>query len=316
MARTAIGIDLGGTNIKAGLVAEDGTVLAQAEAKTLAHEGPDAVMGRMAVLAGQMRGQAEAPPIGLGVGSPGPLDPSVGQIYFTPNMPGWDGYPLGARLADRLKMPVRVENDANCAALAEHWRGAGQGTKTMILLTLGTWIGGGIIVDGKLVNGARVTAGEVGHIVINDKGPKCGCGNHGCLEAYCGTAGIIARARELLDKPGTVSMLIEMAGRDFEKLSPALIGQAAKKGDGPAISIYKETGRLLGLGIVNLVNIFAPEVVILGGGVAANGAFIFPAVRDEVKRRAMRPGNEQVRIEAAAMGNDAGLIGAAGLLLH
>ncbi len=311
----ALGIDLGGTNIKAGLVAANGTVLAQAETPTLAHEGPDAIVGRMAQLGRQLLAGAPGPVLGAGVGSPGPLDPSTGTLYFTPNMPGWNDYPLGTRLAERLGMKVVVENDANCAALAEYWLGAGRGTRTMILLTLGTGIGGGIILDGKLVNGARVTAGEVGHIAISWDGPKCGCGSRGCLEAYCGTAGILARARELLDKPGTVSLLRDLAGPDLEKLTPALIGSAARKGDGPALSIFKETGRLLGVGIASLVNLFAPEVVIIGGGIAANADWLFPAVREEIRRRAMRPGSEQVRLVAAELGNHAGIVGAARLVL-
>jgi len=311
----AIGIDLGGTNIKAGLVTGDGKVLETASTPTLAHEGPDGVVGRMAKLANDLKAKAPEPPAGIGVGSPGPLDPTIGMLYFTPNMPGWDNYPLAAKLGALTNLQVTVENDANVAALAEYRQGAGKGTRTMILLTLGTGIGGGIIFDGKLVNGARVTAGEVGHIVINEKGPKCGCGAHGCLEAYCGTAGILGRARELLEKVGTVSILRDTAGKDYEKLTPQMIGDAARKGDGPAISVYKETGRLLGVGISSLVNLFAPEVVILGGGIAANWDFLYPACREEVKRRAMKPGNELVKIVPAVLGNEAGLVGAAALVL-
>jgi len=176
-----IGIDLGGTNIKAGLVQEDGKVLEAVSTPTLAQEGPDAVVGRMAKLANDLKAKSPTPPIGIGVGSPGPLNPVTGMLYFTANMPGWDNYGLADKLAALTGFKVVVDNDANCAALAEHWLGAGKGTRTMLLLTLGTGIGGGIILDGKLVNGTKVTAGEVGHIVINDKGPKCGCGNHGCL---------------------------------------------------------------------------------------------------------------------------------------
>jgi len=312
----AIGLDLGGTNIKGGVVDADGKVLAQGEVPTLANEGPDAIVGRMAKLAEEMRAKAPTPPVGVGVGSPGPLDPTTGMLYFTPNMPGWDNYQLGAKLAEKLKLKVVVDNDANVAALAEFRWGAGKGTKTMLLLTLGTGIGGGVIFDGALVNGPRVTAGEVGHIIINDKGPKCGCGNHGCLEAYCGTEGILARAKALLELPGTVSILREMSGREYEKLTPALISQAAGKGDGVAISILKETGRLLGVGIASLVNLFAPEIVVLGGGVARAGEFIFMPVREEVRRRAMRPASEWVKVVPAAMGNDAGTVGAAALVLR
>ncbi len=311
----AIGIDLGGTSIKAGLVDAVGKVLETTATPTLAHEGPDAIVGRMARLANELKAKAPEAPVGIGVGSPGPLDPSTGTLYFTPNMPGWDNYPLAAKLGAATGLKVVVENDANVAAMAEYRHGAGRGARTMILLTLGTGIGGGIIIDGKLVNGARVTAGEVGHIVLNEKGPKCGCGAHGCLEAYCGTAGILGRAKELLDKVGTVTLLRETAGKDGELLTPRIIGDAARKGDGPAISVFKETGRLLGVGIASLVNLFAPEVVILGGGVAeGNWNFLYGACRDEVKRRAMKPGNEQVKIVLAEMGNNAGLVGAAALV--
>jgi glucokinase len=313
----AIGIDLGGTNIKAGLVTPDGTILDAASTPTLPHEGPKAVVGRMAKLALDLKAKALGDVKGIGVGSPGPLNPDTGTLYFAPNMPGWDDFPLGAELGKATGLNVRVENDANCAAVAEHWKGAGQGARAMILLTLGTGIGGGIVLDGKVLNGARVTAGEVGHIAISDGGPKCGCGSRGCLEAWCGTQGILDRARAVMEKPGTVTILRELAGKDYELLAPKLIGDAARKGDGVAISLWKETGRLLGIGIANLVNLFAPEVVVIGGGIGhGNWAFLEPAIRDEVKRRAMKPGNEQVRIALATAGNDAGLLGAGALIFR
>ena len=314
--KMAIGVDLGGTNIKAGVVNEEGRVLEQATVPTLALEGPEAVVNRIVRLVGDLRGKISGSLLGVGVGSPGPLDPTEGVIYTTPNMPGWENFPIRQKLEEKTRVPVVVENDANCAALAEYWRGAGQGTHTMILLTLGTGIGGGIVRDGELVNGEHVAAGEVGHMVINFDGPKCGCGNHGCLEAYTGAAGIVRRAWELLEKPGTVSLLREMSSHDRNNLTPAMISDAAGKGDGVALSMIRETGRLLGVGITSLVNIFAPETVILGGGVAGAGEVLFAAVREEVKRKAMPPINERVRILPAAMGNSAGIVGSASLLLR
>lgn len=312
----SIGVDLGGTNIKVGLVNEEGRILEQASIPTMASEGPDPVIGRIVRLVGEVRGKVSGSMMGVGVGSPGPLDPADGVIYTTPNMPGWENYPMKKKLEEKTRMPVIVENDANCAALAEYWRGAGRGSHTMILLTLGTGIGGGIVRDGKLVNGEHVAAGEIGHMVINFDGPKCGCGNHGCLEAYTGAAGIVRRAWDLLEKPGTVSQLRGMCGNDRNNLTPAMISAAAEKGDGVALSMIRETGRLLGVGVTSLVNIFAPEVVILGGGVAAAGEVLFASVREEVRRRAMPPCNERVKIVPAAMGNSAGIVGAASLFLH
>jgi len=311
----AIGIDLGGTNIKGGLIDSEGTVLAQGEVPTFAKEGPDAVMGRMAKLAGEMQAKSTEKVEGIGVGSPGPLHPTEGFIYTTPNMPGWENYSIKKKLEALTGLKVMVENDANVAALAEGWKGAGKGARCSILLTLGTGIGGGILRDGKLVNGATMTAGEVGHVVIDYNGPKCGCGNNGCLEAFIGTAGIINRAWALLEKPGTVSILRDMAGGKKEKLTPAMISQAASKGDGVALSILRETGRLLGVGLVSLCNLFAPEVFILGGGVAAAGDILFNAARDEVRRHAFAPASQEVKIVPAVMGNNAGIVGAAGLLL-
>jgi len=314
--KLAIGVDLGGTNIKAGVVNEEGRILEQSSVPTMAAEGPDAVISRIVRLAADLRGKIPGSLLGVGVGSPGPLDPTEGLIYTTPNMPGWENYPMKKKLEEKIRVPVVVDNDANCAALAEYWRGAGQGAHTMILLTLGTGIGGGIVRDGRLINGEHVAAGEIGHMVINFDGPKCGCGNHGCLEAYSGTAGILRRAREDLEKPGAVSLLRELSQGDHKNLTPAMISEAAGKGDGVALGILRETGRLLGVGVVSLVNIFAPEVVILGGGVAAAGEVLFSAVREEVKRKAMPPCNERVRIVPAAMGNSAGVVGAASLLLR
>ena len=314
--KLAVGVDLGGTNIKAGVVNEDGRVLVEGSVPTLAMEGPEAVMSRIAGIVGSLRGKAPGSLLGVGVGSPGPLDPADGRIYTMPNLPGWENFPFTRKLEEKVRMPVVLENDANCAALAEYWRGAGKDSHTMILLTLGTGIGGGIVQDGKLVNGNHVTAGEVGHLVINFDGPKCSCGNHGCLEAYCGAGGIVRRCWELLDKPGTVSVLRDAMGEDRGKLDPAMISKAAIEGDGVALSVLRETGRLLGVGIASLTNLLAPDVVILGGGVAAAGEVLFQAAREEVKRRAMPPGNNLVRIVPAAMGNSAGIVGAAGLLLR
>jgi glucokinase len=314
--KLAIGVDLGGTNIKAGIVNEEGRILDQASIPTGAQEGPDAVIARIVRMVGDLRGKIAGSLLGVGVGSPGPLDPAEGIIYTTPNMPGWENYPMRKKIEEKTRVPVVVENDANCAALAEYWKGAGQGSHTMVLLTLGTGIGGGIVRAGALINGEHIAAGEVGHMVINFDGPKCGCGNHGCLEAYTGAAGIVRRAWEVLEKPGTVSILREMAGGDSASLTPAMISAAAEKGDGVALSMIRETGRLLGVGVTSLVNIFAPETVLLGGGVAAAGEVLFAAVREEVKRRAMPPENERVRILPAAMGNSAGIVGAASLLLR
>ena len=314
--KTAIGVDLGGTNIKAGVVSEDGSVVATTECPTLAAEGPDAVVGRMAKLVTDLKPKAGAGVAGVGVGSPGPLNQLTGMLYFTPNMPGWDNYPLGGNLAKKTGMKVIVDNDANVAALGEYQFGAGKGTRTMILLTLGTGIGGGVIIDGKVLNGPDVTAGEVGHIVINPDGPKCGCGNHGCLEAYCGTAGILSRAWAELEKPHAVSVLREWIGDDQLKLTPAMLTKAAEQGDGIAISVLRETGRLLGVGIASLTNLFAPDMVLLGGGIAGAGEFIFRSVREEVEKRAMAPNNKRVKILPAKLGNTAGLVGAAALVLR
>lgn len=314
--KVAIGIDLGGTNIAGGLVDEDGKLLARNGTPTKAHEGPDAVVGRIAGLIEELRPKAPGKIVGVGIGSPGPLHPTEGFIYSTPNMPGWDNYHLRDRVAEKTGLPVTVENDANCAVLAEAWRGAGRGCRTIVALTLGTGIGGGVVYDGKLVNGPTMSAGEVGHVTINYSGPKCGCGNHGCLEAYCGAAGIVSRAQDLLDKPGTVSLLRDWTEQGKEKLTPALISRAADKGDGVALSVLRDTGRLLGVGIASLVNLFAPEKVILGGGVAAAGETLFKAVREHVRRYAFAPASQEVEIVPAEMGNDAGIIGAAGLYLR
>ncbi len=314
--RCGIGLDLGGTNIKAGIVDETGRILRQSSCSTLSHEGPDAVVERMASLVKELAPFVKAGLAGVGVGSPGPLHPTSGLIYMTPNMPGWENYNLKDKLYGRTGIRTEVENDANCAALGEGWLGAGQKANTMILLTLGTGIGGGILMGGRPVNGPHMAAGEVGHIVINYDGPKCGCGGHGCLEAYCGAAGIVARAWEYLEKPGTVSTLRDEVGDDRLKLTPEMISRAAGKGDGVSLSVLRETGRLLGVGIASLVNLFAPDIVVLGGGVAGAGEVLLNAVREEVRRRALPPANEQVEIAPAMLGNNAGLVGAASLILR
>jgi len=313
----AIGIDLGGTFIKGGVVDLEGNVVFRTSIDTKAEEGPDAVLERMAALS---RLSAEGAGIGwdqvkcVGVGSPGPLNTRKGIVYTAPNLPGWDNVPVSDVLREKLGCPVTLENDANAAAYAENWVGAGKEASSMIMLTLGTGIGGGIVLDGNVWHGRDDAAGELGHMSINYDGPLCNCGGYGCIEAYASAPATVRRALNGIEEGRQTSLAgIVKAG---EELTAKAIYDAAVAGDALALETIHETGRLLGIAAANLVNIFNPELIVFFGGLANAGEMIFGPVRDEVRGRALKPASETVKIVAAELGGDAGIIGAAGCALR
>jgi glucokinase len=271
--RFVLGIDLGGTNLVVGSVAENGSALrALGSEPTHAEAGPRDVLDRLIALAQRTIAQThrevpEAEIIGVGVGAPGPLDTRSGIVLLTPNL-GWVNLPLRQIIHERLGLPAMLDNDANCAVLGEWWMGAARGTKTAIGITIGTGIGGGIIIDGKLFHGASDCAGEIGHTTIDTEGRRCKCGNYGCLEAYASGPNIALRAVEELSV-GAVSRLADYVGGDLKKITAQTVYQAAHDGDDLALEVVNDTAKFLGTGIANLLNIFNPEVVVVCGGVTA-----------------------------------------------
>ena len=317
--RFVLGIDIGGTNLVVGCVAENGSALhAEASEPTHAEAGSSDVVDRLVTLAERSiaRTRREVPGariVGVGVGAPGPLDTRSGIVLLTPNL-GWVNLPLRQIIHDRLGLPAALDNDANCAVLGEWWVGAARGTRHAIGLTIGTGIGGGIILDGHLYHGASDVAGEIGHTTIDTEGRRCKCGNYGCLEAYASGPNIAVRAREALEA-GAESILPEQVGGDLERITAQTVYEAAARGDELALEVVNDTAKFLAVGVANLLNVFNPEVVVICGGVTLAGDHLFVPLRREVSRRAFKPAVAACRIVPGELVGTAGVYGAAKVFL-
>ncbi|MGH7510180.1 MAG: ROK family protein [Gemmatimonadales bacterium] len=317
--RFVLGIDIGGTNLVVGSVSEDGSVLhAVGSEPTQAEAGEQDVLSRLIALAKRTIRQTrkdypEAEIMGVGVGAPGPLDTRAGIVLLTPNL-GWVNLPLRQIIHDQLELPAELDNDANCATLGEWWMGAARGTRHAVGITIGTGIGGGIMIDGKLFHGASDCAGEIGHTTIDIEGRRCKCGNYGCLEAYASGPNIALRACEEIEA-GAESRLAHYVGGDLKRITAQTVYQAAHDGDELALEVVNDTARFLGTGIANLVNIFNPEVVVVCGGVTLAGDHLFIPLRREVARRAFKPAVSVCRIVPSELVGTAGVYGAARVFL-
>jgi glucokinase len=320
--RYVVGVDVGGTNIVVGALATDGRAPGPAQsAPTHVQDGPDAIPARIVRMVEdaisdttRATGARRADFLGVGVGAPGPLDRTSGLVIVAPNL-GWHNYPLRDYIAERIALPVTLDNDANCATLGEWWLGAGRGTRHLIGITIGTGIGGGLILNGELYHGASDVAGEIGHTTIETQGRHCSCGNYGCLEAYASGTAIAARALEALAHDGS-SVLREMVDGDLGRITAQTVYEASERGDATAREVMRETARFLGAGIANLLNIFNPEAVVVAGGVTRAGATLFDPMRAEVRRRAFKPAWEAARIVPGELSGTAGVAGAVGTFLH
>jgi glucokinase len=309
--RYIVGIDVGGTNIVAGTVAEDGSaVLGVVSEPTFSEQGPDAVVARIVKLARASVAQAGVKEVaGVGIGSPGPLDTKSGIVLLTPNL-GWVNMPLRDRVSSALGWPAALDNDANCAIYGEWWRGAARGADHVVGLTIGTGIGGGIILHGAIYHGASDIAGEIGHMTIDSTGRRCKCGNYGCLEAYASGPAIAARAVEGI-QTGAETALPQYVGGDLSKITAQVVYEAANDGDLFALEVVRDTAKFLGAGVANIINIFNPQVVVICGGVTLAGDTLFLPLRSEVKRRAFKPAVDVCRILPGALPGTAGVVGAA-----
>ena len=313
--RWIIGVDIGGTNLVIGAVREDGReVRGLVSEPTGSPDGPDAVIGRIITMAKSVidtarREDRTAEIIGVGIGSPGPLDRARGVVIFTPNL-RWKDMPVRDRIGEGLGLPASLDNDANCAMLGEHWRGAAQGADSAVCFTIGTGIGGGVILGGQLVHGASDVAGEIGHITIEVNGRRCGCGNDGCLEAYASGPAIARRAVEAIEA-GAASSMVDRVHGQLDQITAQTVFEAVAAGDALAEELVRDTARYLGVGIANLLNILNPEVVVVCGGVTKAGDHLFVPLRREVARRAFRPAVEACLIVPGALPGTAGVVGAA-----
>ncbi|MEK8026953.1 ROK family protein [Pseudaquabacterium rugosum] len=313
-ARPAVGLDLGGTQVRAALVAPDGRLLARAATRTDVSGGPRAVVEQMRRLVDDVTaGQPRHGLAGIGVCAPGPLDSAEGMVLGIPTLPGWTDVPLTAWLQEALELPVRLENDGVGAALGEWRYGAGRGLSDFVYVTVSTGIGGGVVSDGRLLRGRRRLAAHIGHMTVVPDGPLCPCGNSGCWEAVASGSALGRRAREAAAAEPS-GRLAELAHALAGGADAAVLVRAARDGDAAAGRLIDEEASALGLGIVNLLHLFSPQRVVLGGGVAQAFDLLQAGIAREIDKRAMPPFRD-VPVVAASCGQDAGLVGAAALIL-
>jgi glucokinase len=307
----AIGIDVGGTKINAFRVARDGEILDRKKVPTPADD-EEATLGQMIELAQAM---VTDDVLAIGVGAAGMVDAVDGVLRFAPNL-AWRDLPIAARMRDALGLPCQVDNDASMAAYGEYRFGAGRGYRHMLLVTVGTGIGGGIVSDGRLFRGAYGFASEIGHIIVEPGGPKCGCGNSGCWEQVAAGRAIDRLGREAA-RANPQSGVVRLAGGEPEKVTGQMVTEAARQGDEVAVRVLAEVGRRLGEGIAGLVNVLDPQIVVVGGGAVVAGDLLLDPARaafvDSVEGEEYRP---RVPLVAARLGNDAGAVGAASLALE
>jgi len=312
-----VGVDLGGTNVRTAVVSRDKKILGKDARSTRAEEGPAAVMDCMAdsvQAALRSAGASSKDVLAAGFGAPGPMNWQTGVVYSPPNLPGWKNVHLADEMAKRLGFPCYVDNDANVACYGEYWLGAGQGAENMCLLTLGTGVGGGIVVFGQLLRGIDGTAAEIGHLKVMRGGRKCGCGATGCLEAYASVTGMVRTAIEGIEG-GRKTVLTEMCGGDLKKIDGKMISDAIARGDEFSKWVMHETAVWLGLGIASLINLLNPEKVVLCGGMIAAGDVLFDPIRKTAKEMSFEVPGNRAQIIPAGLGADSGVIGAAGCAL-
>ncbi len=312
-----IGIDLGGTKISTALVNRSGGIIARDYRRTEATEGQQAVVARMLDAAREVMAQSgvtRSQITAVGIGAPGPLDIKTGMTMSPPNLPGWRCVPLRQLVEDGLGITAFLEKDTNAAALGEFHFGAGRGTRHMIYVTASTGIGSGLILDGKLYYGADGMAGEIGHTTILPDGPLCGCGNRGCLESLASGTAIAHLARERVNR-GISTRITELAENNLDRITAELVAKAAAQGDIEAREILAQAMNYLGIGVANLVNLFNPQLIVIGGGLTHIGEELFELVRNAIIRHAFPRPAQTVRVARAELGDQVGILGTAAVAL-
>src|SRR4030042_1645041 len=311
--RPVLTVDLGGTKIMTAVVLPDGRLWSQNYCLTMADRGPEVLIDRVLSAVNGVMAQARlrtSELIGLGVAAAGILDTKKGVVTTSPNLPHWHNVQLRDILAEKLGIVTYIINDANAAAVGEHRFGVGRGFTNMIYLTVSTGIGGGIIVDGELYSGTDGCAGELGHMTVEVDGPRCHCGNFGCLEALASGWAVVREAVKRINQ-GEKSSIIELVDGRLEDITAEKVAMAARQGDRLAADIVREAANYLGVGLANLVNIFNPELIVIGGGLSKMGDMLLKPARKVVKERAFKLPTRTVRIVRARLGSSAGIIGAA-----
>ena len=315
MGKNRIGIDVGGTNVKIALVDEKGKIKYSNSVPTRAEMGYEYTVNNIKQAIYDLLKETKLEPKnieGIGFGFPGQVDYKSGIVRLAPNIPGWVDVPIAKLIEDEFHIPTRVDNDVRCAALGELNFGAGKGCENLICITVGTGIGSGLIVNGKLVRGASNAAGEIGHIKLQmNDGPICGCGDTGCLEAFASGPSIVAMAEDYI-RGGKSTKFREMANSN--PITTYIVCEAAKAGDPVAKRIFTIMGEYIGIGMASVVNLLNPEKIIVGGGVADAGEILMTPLKETLKKRAMKIAGEAVEVVPAQLGNTAGVIGASLLI--
>ncbi len=317
MKKHVVGIDIGGTKLATVAADDSGKILSKVRRPTRADKGPEYAIQLLFEMVYETIAQAglERKAISaIGVSCGGPLDTKTGVVYSPPNLPGWDAFPLKARLESEFKIPAIIENDANASALAEYRFGGGRGYGAVLYMTMSTGIGGGIVIDRKIYHGANDSAGEVGHQILLPDGPLCGCGKRGCLEALCSGPAIARRAKEAVRKESN-TVILTLADGHIETIKSEHVLEAARKNDLLALKLIDETAYYMGWGIANLVNILNPDIVLLGTIAIAAGDLLLEPIRKTVSKFAMARPAEAVRIMPAQLGESLGDLAAIALVV-
>jgi glucokinase len=306
-----LGIDLGGTNVKTALLDAAGAIVERSVIPTQGHDGAEAVLDRMAAEALRLRDRAGGRIASAGLGVPGMIDMSTGIVIDVPNLPGhWVDVPAGPRLAAALGVPVDLINDARAFGMAEATHGAARGADTALFMTLGTGIGGAVLAHGRILFGVGGAAGEFGHLIVDPNGLRCGCGARGCVEAYASGPAIVSEANRRV-RQGFTTRLADLIDGDLSGTTPEIVAQAAREGDADAIEVLSEAGRMLGLALAGAIALIAPEVVVIGGGVAGAGGVLWQSMEETCRTHCHVTDIDRIRIVPAALGYEAGVIGAA-----
>lgn len=316
MKKYVIAVDLGGTNVKIAVVKDWKEIRGKTSITTGSFANKGALIdGIVDAISSLIKGcgLTKRQIIGIGVGAPGLIDSARGVIHNLVNIQGFNDVPLKRIMEKKTAIKTYLDNDVNVMTLGELYYGAGRGVKNMVCITLGTGVGGGIVADGKLYRGSTLSAGEIGHMPLNEKGPRCNCGGMACMEKSVGNQYITRLALRKI-RGGRRTAIMDMVNGDVAKITPEVISRAAQRGDALARSIWAEVGSHLGVTLAGVVNLLNPERIVIGGGVAGAGQFLFDAVRATVRKRAMKVPADRVRIVKAKLGQDAGLIGAAVLV--
>ena len=313
MERLLIGVDIGGTNVRMGVVTPEGKVLEKVEYLTDTSRGGLALFQELISHLKDLIRKDFKPSytlIGIGIGVAGIIDIKKGILRYSPNLPDLNGVELRDFLKEKISAPIVIENDANAFTLGEGWMGAARGSQHYCGITLGTGVGGGMVVEGKILHGTEGMAGEVGHMVINPEGLLCSCGGKGCLEVYASGTGIRRMALEAIEK-GKGKGILQWSGGNPQKITSEKVFEAAQSGDLTAKEIFVRMGGYLGLGLVDLIHLFNPEKIVIGGKVSRAWDYFIGNTMETVQERSMKGPRERVQIVQALCGDDAGILGAA-----